>query len=157
MDLFFWLLLNLGVPIAGPLFMLALFAVTHGKAVARQLVVESVKNGQLFWSAIALSAAAIYEAAAALEGRKGPVPLLELAIAVFSLIAFTSSILVMLATLKGYGDRTAASDVTVSPAGPPVVAIPSLSSSAVGVSIWLTGGTLFLFGLLHAYVSDWLS
>jgi hypothetical protein len=108
MDLFFWLLLNLGVPIVGPIFILALFSVTHGKALARQLIFASIAEGQLFWSAIALSAAAIYEVTAALEQQKGRTPFLELAIAAFGLIAFTCSILVMLATLKAYSDRSAA-------------------------------------------------
>jgi hypothetical protein len=99
MDFFFWLLLNLAAPIVGPVFTLALVAVTHGYAVARQLIVESVKDGQLLWSAIALSASATYEAVAALEAR-GAVPVLEFCIAVFGATAFACSVIVMTATIK---------------------------------------------------------
>ncbi|MGF7135009.1 hypothetical protein P3T40_006515 [Paraburkholderia sp. EB58] len=47
MDLFFWLLLNLCVPLAGPVSLLALFSLTHGYGVARELIVESVRGGRL--------------------------------------------------------------------------------------------------------------
>jgi hypothetical protein len=67
MNLFFWMLLNLGVPIAGPIFTLALVAPTHGWRVAKTLIAASVKDGQLFWCAIGLCAAAVYEAVTALE------------------------------------------------------------------------------------------
>jgi hypothetical protein len=60
--------------------LLALFSLTHGCGVARQLIVESVRGGQLLWSAISLSAAAIYEAITLLEVR-GATPMLELSIA----------------------------------------------------------------------------
>ncbi|MFL9953466.1 hypothetical protein PQR25_27545 [Paraburkholderia nemoris] len=54
MNLFFWMLLNLGVPIVGPIFTLALVAPTHGWRVAKALIAASVKDGQLFWCAIGL-------------------------------------------------------------------------------------------------------
>jgi hypothetical protein len=54
MNLFFWMLLNLGVPIAGPIFTLALVAPAHGWRVAKALIAASVKDGQLFWCAIGL-------------------------------------------------------------------------------------------------------
>jgi hypothetical protein len=154
MNLFFWLLLNLGVPIAGPIFMLTLFSVTHGKALARRLIVESVAKGQLLWSAIALSAAAIYELATALENQRGLTSFLELAIAAFTLIAFTCSILVTLATLKDYSERLAR-DEAEPPAGIPRIAMNSIHSSPAAtlkVSIWLTATAAFLFAALHTYV-----
>ncbi len=58
MNYFFWLLLNL----SGPVFFLALAAVSYGRAVAGEIILESVKDGQLYWSAIAISAAGFYEA-----------------------------------------------------------------------------------------------
>jgi hypothetical protein len=133
MTYFLWLLLNLGVPILGPFCILAPVAVSHGRAVAKQMMFESVKDGQLLWSAIAVAAAAIYElctslakengvsnlaavtshAATAPQGASAPVEAasglstttLELTIIFFSLIAFYSALLVMLATLKSYNDR----------------------------------------------------
>ncbi|WP_176377852.1 hypothetical protein [Paraburkholderia youngii] len=57
MNLFFWVLLNLAVPIAGPIFTLALVAPAYGWRVARTMIAASVKDGQLFWCAIGLCAA----------------------------------------------------------------------------------------------------
>ncbi|WNC88242.1 hypothetical protein RI103_10885 [Paraburkholderia sp. FT54] len=71
MNLFFWMLLNLGVPIIGPIFTLALVVPAHGWHVAKTLIAGSVKDGQLFWCAIGLFASAIYEAVTALERGRG--------------------------------------------------------------------------------------
>jgi hypothetical protein len=104
MDLFFWLLLNLCVPLAGPVSLLALFSLTHGCGVARQLIVESVRGGQLLWSAISLSAAAIYEAITLLEVR-GATPMLELSIAVHCFIGCACATLIMIMTTADHEER----------------------------------------------------
>lgn len=155
MNAFFWWLLNIGVPIAGPILMLGLFAVTHGQALARLLIYESIKSGQLLWSAIAISASAVYESATALERQTGPAPLLELAIAAFLVIAFACSMLVMLVTLKQHGDRSFALRRRTGGAG----AWPGLADThlpengTISASIWLTAGASLLFGALHIIVS----
>jgi hypothetical protein len=146
MDFFFWLLLNLAAPIVGPVFTLALVAVTHGYAVARQLIVESVKDGQLLWSAIALSASATYEAVAALEAR-GAVPVLEFCIAVFGATAFACSVIVMTATIKACTEglieqsrsKRVQRKVTSAPVG------------LVAVSIGLTGFVAVAYTTMHVY------
>jgi hypothetical protein len=159
MNAFFWWLLNIGVPIAGPILMLGLFSVTHGKAVARQLIVESIKGGQLLWSAIAISAAALYEGATALEREPGPAPLLELAVTTFLLIAFACSMLVMLITIKHHDDRLRAPSAYLNLSGKGARAAglaprsPFPETAAVTASIWLTGAAALLFGALHMVVS----
>jgi hypothetical protein len=107
MDLFFWLLLSLGVPLVGRLFALGLPAFTHGSCVARQLIVESVKDGQLLWSTISLCATGIYEVITTLEAR-GATPVLELSTTLYCLIACGCSVLVMMATTAGCEKRSAA-------------------------------------------------
>lgn len=157
MNAFFWWLLNIGVPIAGPILMLGLFSVTHGKAVARLLIVESIKGGQLLWSAIAISAAALYEGATALEREPGPAPLLELAVTAFLLIAFACSMLVMLITIKHHDDRSRAPSGHLRGKGARASALapasPFPETAAVTASIWLTGAAALLFGALHMVVS----
>ncbi|HVW49218.1 MULTISPECIES: hypothetical protein [unclassified Trinickia] len=154
MNAFFWWLLNIGVPIAGPVCMLGLFSVTHGKGVARLLIYESLKGGQLLWSAIAISATAIYESATVLERRAGPAPLFELAIAAFLMIAFTCSMLVMLVTLKQHDDRTLAYARRRTQAAWPLSTDLRLPEDAtVSTSVWLTGAAALLFGALHMIVS----
>lgn len=101
MDIFFWLLLNLCAPIAGPPFTLALAAFAYGYRAAWHLIVDSIKDGQLLWTAMALAASAIYEAIVALE-RRGAAPALELAITAFSLLAFACSVVVMSATTSAH-------------------------------------------------------
>ncbi len=48
MNYFFWFLLKLGVPILGPIFILFLTIVSFGRDTAHELIVASVKNGQLY-------------------------------------------------------------------------------------------------------------
>jgi hypothetical protein len=144
MNLFFWMLLNLGVPIFGPIFTLALVAPAHGWRVARTLIAASVKDGQLFWCAIGLCAAAVYEAVTALERGSGVVPALESAIVGLCILAFSCSIVVMSALVNAHHDRAAyirnrqKRFVT-----------GSLSRTVIGTSILATSFAATLFVILH--------
>lgn len=146
MDLCFWLLLNLCVPITGPICMLALFSLTHGYGVARQLIIESVRGGQLLWSAISLSAAAIYEAITMLEAR-GSTPALEVSIAIYCLIVWACSTLVMMATTADQEERLSPRSRRRG-----VRANNTLSRSRlVLVSICLVGLVVVVFTSTHLY------
>jgi hypothetical protein len=113
MNYFFWLLLNIGVPLFGPVAMLATVAVSYGRTVAKRLIFDSVKDGQLFWSAIAISAAAVYELITALENGvvrvttpishaslNVPHGVLQFLLFGFLSFAFVGSLLVMLISLR---------------------------------------------------------
>ncbi|MGF6771362.1 hypothetical protein P3T18_003841 [Paraburkholderia sp. GAS199] len=100
MNLFFWALLNLFVPIFGPIFTLALMAPTHGRAIAWRLIRASVRDGQLFWCAIGLCAAALYEAMTAFERGRVGVLVLEASVFALVMLAFISSMLVTSLSLK---------------------------------------------------------
>lgn len=59
-----WLLLNIGVPILAPIALLLLLGLTKKyRYRVRELVGRSIGEGQLFWTIIAMCAAATYEAA----------------------------------------------------------------------------------------------
>ncbi|TFW27828.1 hypothetical protein E4L96_03225 [Massilia arenosa] len=59
-----WLLLTIVVPLIAPVALLALLALSRRfRHRARELLHRSIREGQLCWTAIALSAAATYEAA----------------------------------------------------------------------------------------------
>ncbi|MGF6466859.1 hypothetical protein [Paraburkholderia youngii] len=60
----------------------ALVAPAYGWRVVRTMIAASVKVGQLFWCAIGLCAAAIYEAVMALEQGSGESSMLALGIVV---------------------------------------------------------------------------
>src|ERR1700761_2315863 len=149
MNLFFWMLLNLGVPIVGPIFTLALVAPTHGWRVAKALIAASVKDGQLFWCAVGLCAAAVYEAVTALEIGRGGVPLLEFAIVAFCIAAFVCSNIVTLSLLNASRDQTA----TRIHDRQGRFATGALSHVAIVVSILITSIIAILFAILHVYVN----
>jgi hypothetical protein len=145
MNLFFWTLLNLGVPIAGPIFTLALVAPTHGWRVAKTLIAASVKDGQLFWCAIGLCAAAVYEAVTALERGSGVVATLESAIVGFCMLAFSCSIVVMSALVNTHRERAA----PIASNGQTPFVAGSLSPVAIGASVFTTSVAAVLFAILH--------
>ncbi|CAE6797494.1 hypothetical protein [Paraburkholderia aspalathi] len=145
MNLFFWMLLNLGVPIVGPIFTLALVAPTHGWRVAKALIAASVKDGQLFWCAIGLCATAVYEAVTALERGSGVVPILAFAIAGFCIVAFSCSTIVMSALVNAHHDR--AGTQAHNRRTPDVAGL--LSPVAIGASIFATAVAAVLFAILH--------
>ncbi|MDE1181082.1 hypothetical protein [Paraburkholderia sp.] len=138
MNFFFWILLNLGVPLLGPIFTLALVAPTHGLTFARNLIVESIKDGQLLWSTIALSAAATYEAVTELE-KHGVSTWLELAAAFFCCLAFMASTIVMTETMKPHLRRTRRS--------------ATRTRAVTSISIFLTAVVAILFATLHYHTS----
>jgi hypothetical protein len=144
MNLFFWTLLNLGVPIVGPIFTLALVAPTHGWRVAKTLIAASVKDGQLFWCSIGLCAAAVYEAVTALERGSGVVPALESMIAGFCVLAFACSTIVMSSLVNVHHDQAATS---IRDRRKPLVT-GALSRVAIGTSILTTSVAAILFAIL---------
>jgi hypothetical protein len=149
MNLLFWTLLNLGVPIIGPIFTLALVAPTHGLRVARALIAASVKDGQLFWCAIGLCAAAIYEAVTALERGSAGVPMLELGIAGFCFAAFTCSVVVMLVSIKAHQERETRAILPKHA----VFTAEARSRRTMGVSIAATLVVAICFSVLHVYLN----
>ncbi|MFL9994903.1 hypothetical protein PQR34_09860 [Paraburkholderia sediminicola] len=148
MNLFLWMLLNLGVPIVGPIFTLALVAPTHGWRVAKTLIAASVKDGQLFWCAIGLCAAAVYEAVTALELGRGTVPVLEGAIAGFCMLAFACSNIVMSSLVNARQDQAAACIRDRQKR----FATGALSRVAIATSILATSLAATLFAILHVHL-----
>lgn len=145
MNLFFWTLLNLGVPIFGPIFTLALVAPAHGWRVAKALIAASVKDGQLFWCAIGVCAAAIYEAVAALERGGGAMATLALAIVGFCMLAFACSTIVMSSLVSARHERMATCILDRQKR----FVVGSLSRVAIGVSILATSIAALFFAILH--------
>jgi hypothetical protein len=150
MNLFFWMFLNLGVPIIGPIFTLALVAPAQGWHVARALIAASVKDGQLFWCAIGLCASAVYEAVTALERGSREVSFLAFSIVGFCAMAFVCSNIVMLCSVSVWDDRL---DMPVTD-GQTRVARRTLSRHAIGLSILLTVATAIPFAILHIHLNS---
>jgi hypothetical protein len=150
MNYFFWLLLNIGVPLFGPIAMLATVAVSYGKTTAKRLIFESVKDGQLFWSAIAISAAAVYEVIVALDREVAhsrpatsdgslniPHWALQVFLFAFIVLAFLGSLFVLASSLKKL-DRACQTSTS-----------PAILQRDAKVSIWLAATTTLCFAILH--------
>jgi hypothetical protein len=148
MNLFFWMLLNLGVPIVGPIFTLALVAPAHGWRVAKALIAASVKDGQLFWCAIGLCASAAYEVGAALERGSREMPTLAFCMAGLCLIGFVCSMLVMSGSVNVHYGRLEAG---VRPWTTPAI-VQAFSRAEVGISIFFTFVAAILFAFLHVHL-----
>lgn len=153
MNLFFWTLLNLGVPIVGPVFTLALVAPTHGWRTAKRLIGASVKDGQLFWCAIGLCAAAIYEAVTALERGGGNSGMLAVSVAALCIIAFVSSNVVMNSALIADCSHMRVAR-RLEPTHDQALPGGTLSRGAVGVSICLTVLAASTFIAIHVKISN---
>ena len=101
-----WLFFNVAVPLLAPIALLPLLSMsrTHqGKP--RSLIRRAVQDGQLFWTVIALCAAACYEVAGLLSklggkaGHEGEELLAWLAVSLLIIMIIGSSALVLLGTL----------------------------------------------------------
>jgi hypothetical protein len=149
MNLFFWMLLNLGVPIIGPVFTLALVAPAHGWPAAKALIAASVNDGQLFWCASGLSACAAYEVVAALERGSPDVPILALCMVGLCIMGFVCSVLVMLGSVNAYRHRI---DKGVRDGTQPVI-VYAFSRIEVILSVLLTLVAAILFAFLHVHFS----
>jgi hypothetical protein len=85
---------------------------------------------------------------------QGGAPLLESAIATFSLVVLTRSVVVTSATLQAYEERMTAHGATF-----PTIGItgahrrPTEAATTVKVSIFLTAFAAFSFTCLHIYLS----
>ncbi|TDG02175.1 hypothetical protein E1N52_41065 [Paraburkholderia guartelaensis] len=180
LDIAFWILMNLVVPILAPIGVLGLTRFSHDATAAKELMSEAVKDGQLYWSSMAICSSAVWELCAGLEDKHHAFPhaLLQFFIVVFGLIGIASVLIVALTTLQGYMDRThkAAAAATAVAAGTaaaaaqpaPAAHVPGAQpgnpggnttppvvpkSAMVVVSIRLTALAAFLFAGLHSYMS----
>ncbi|PRY03476.1 hypothetical protein [Paraburkholderia sp. BL25I1N1] len=148
MNLFFWVLLNLGVPIIGPIFTLVLVAPAHGWHVAKALIAGSVKDGQLFWCAIGLCASAVYEVVTALERGSAEAPVLAYYAAGLCVAAFTCSSLVMSGLVNTHYERTKAK---APPRNKPF-ADGAFSRMEIAMSILFACGAAFILAFLHVHL-----
>ncbi|WP_233234941.1 hypothetical protein [Bordetella sp. LUAb4] len=144
-----WIMMNLLIPVVGPMLLLGLITPIRGFGVAKQLIKESVDDGQLYWSTIALSAAAIYEAIDAFQEDRGAPLYLGLMISICVLIALVASIIVMLATLDSYNQNaTNSTDSTEARRNGTGSAVSNLAK----VSYWLTLAVVVCSGLQHIFL-----
>ncbi|MGB9109847.1 MAG: hypothetical protein WCC39_14290 [Telluria sp.] len=144
---FGWLLLNVAVPLLAPIAFFPLLNAGKGySGRVRELIMRSVREGQLFWTVIAMCAAASYEAAVhmgELEGDEiaGGTSIAWAAIAWHVAIIISSAVLIVLNTMDAAdADVQAAEGVDQAP-------------QIMVVSIWMSIATAVSFTATHLWAS----
>lgn len=147
---FGWLLLNVAVPLLAPIALLPLLgAGKKYRGRVRELIMRSLREGQLFWTVIAMCAAASYEAAVHMGELKGE------EISFGSTIAWTaivwhiaiiiiSSVLVLLGTMDAADEEVHAATTRAADAQAPRIMV---------VSIWMSIATAVSFTATHLWAS----
>ncbi|MRW94304.1 hypothetical protein GJ699_30445 [Duganella sp. FT80W] len=132
-----WIIVHIAVPIFAPIALLPLLAIGQRfRSSAKEVVYNAVKNGQLLWAGIAMSAGACYEIGIYLEHASAlgrPFAWIGFTLCIF-FITF-SAVLVMLGAIDGLDDAPHAK-----------VAEPT---RIMVVSIFLTTASAVLFGFAH--------
>lgn len=137
LQFFAWLIVHIVVPIFAPIAMLPLLAIGRMfRSSANEVVYNAVKNGQLLWAGIAMSAGACYEIGVYLEhasvlGRA--YAWIGLSMGIFFMIF--SSVLVMLGAIDGLDEVFDAKRAE--------------PSRIMVMSISLTTAAAVLFGFAH--------
>ena len=141
-----WLLLNVAVPLLAPIALLPLLGASEEyRYDVRKLIRRSLQEGQLFWTVIAMCAAACYEAAghiATPEPMEISKVLTWFAIGWHVVMIVASSVLVLIGAIDAAKherrrDARPASDVLV--AAPRVMVL----------SVWLSAITAVTYGATH--------
>ncbi|HZV64474.1 MAG TPA: hypothetical protein VFG03_06150 [Telluria sp.] len=147
-----WFLLNVAVPLLAPIALLPLLSTSKRyPGTVKKLVRRSLQDGQLFWTVIALCAAAWYEAAGNLQRLSGNhdavnigIIIAWVAIAWHTLIIVFSSVLVLFGTMDAFDEELGQVRKKATQTGTPIPSIMRLS-------IWASAITAFSLTLTHAW------
>jgi hypothetical protein len=142
-----WLLLNLAVPLLAPIALLPLLGASKKyRGRVSEILQRSLQEGQLFWTVIAMCAAAWYEAAVHLgelggtvEQRSDGITIAWTAIGWHIGIIIVSSVLVLLGTMDAADEEVQASNGTERP------------SRLMVLSIWMASITAATFTATHLW------
>ncbi|HAT31527.1 MAG TPA: hypothetical protein DCW29_11935 [Janthinobacterium sp.] len=149
-------MLNTAVPLLAPIALLPLLGVSktyRGKV--KIVIMRSLQEGQLFWTVIAMCAAACYEAAGHLEelsgqaGAQSGATVAWIAIGWHVVIIIASSVLVLLGTMDAINEAPPATaaeklDAPQTDAAAPMIMV---------VSVWMSAVSAISFGATHLWAS----
>jgi hypothetical protein len=147
-----WILLNVGVPLLGPIALLPLLGASkkHRGNVGR-LIRRSLQEGQLFWTVIAMCAAACYELAGhfSSEGTRAEAQtraaIIWFGISWHVLIIVGASVLVLLGTIDAVNEED-------QPAGEQTPTAGNASRIMI-LSIWMAIISAASFCAVHVWAS----
>jgi hypothetical protein len=149
---FGWLLLNVAVPLLAPVAFFPLLGVNiEYRGRVRDLIMQSVRGGQLFWTVIAMCAAASYEAAgymSKLEGEEISIGLTIAwtAIAWHIVIIVISAVLIVLRTMDAMDEEVHAATLQAAED-------MGRASQIMLISIWMSIATAVSFTATHLWAS----
>lgn len=149
---FGWLLVNIAVPILAPIALFPLLSVgTKYRGRVHELVMRSIREGQLFWTVIAMCAAASYEAAVYMSGLEGEEisfgrTIAWTAIAWHIALIVISAVLIVLRTMEATDEEVHAA--TLQAAGD-----AGQAPQIMVVSIWMLVATAVSFTATHLWAS----
>ncbi|WLI89055.1 hypothetical protein Q4S45_20500 [Massilia sp. R2A-15] len=144
--------MNVAVPLLAPIALLPLLGLgKKHRGRVRELIMRSLQEGQLFWTVIAMCAAASYEAAVHLGELKGTFSEISLgttvawtAILWHMVIVVISSVLVLLGTMD-------AADEEVHEASVIAASGTAQAPRIMVVSIWMSLATAVSFTATHVW------
>lgn len=143
-----WLLLNVGVPLLAPIALLPLlFASKRYQGNVGKLMRRSLQEGQLFWTVIALCAAACYEASghvACAADQETSKVIISIFVGWHVLIIVGSSVLVLLGAIDTV-DETGVGVVQAA------VEVDGKMSRVMRVSIWTSAIVAISFSITHLW------
>ena len=140
-----WLLVNVAVPVLAPICFFPLLSVGRkSRGRVRELVMQSVRGGQLFWTVIALCAAASYKAAVYMSGLEGEEVPAWTAIGWHITIIVISAVLIVLRTME-------ATDEEVHVETPQAPEDGDQAPQIVVVSVWLSIATAVSVTATHLW------
>jgi hypothetical protein len=97
-----WLLLNIGVPIFGPMLSLVAMTPIVGDEASRMLIRHSIRDGQLFWVSIGLCASGLYEVGTVEHAIAWPTTLRVFFLVVFCCFGIGSILVITGATIASH-------------------------------------------------------
>ena len=152
--IFGWLLLNVAAPLLAPIALLPLLGASRQyKGRVRELIMRSIQDGQLFWTVIAMCAAASYEAAVHLGELKGPPEDISFCRTIaWSAIAWHVAIIIISSILVLLGSMDAA-DVEGHSAAIQAAGGVGQAPRIMVVSIWMSMATAVSFTATHLWAS----
>jgi hypothetical protein len=147
-----WFVLNVAVPLLAPIALLPLLSASRKyPGTVRKLIRRSLQDGQLFWTVIAMCAAAWYEAAGNLQRLSGNHDAANIGIIIawisiggHTLITVISSVLVLFGTMDAFDEDTRQVRGEATQTAKPMPRIMRLS-------IWLSAFTALSLTLTHAW------
>lgn len=90
-----WLFLNIGVPIFAPMSILVSLSAVFGAHESRAMLRDAIDDGQLYWTAIGLCAAGLYEVLTANSGGVWPAAFCTALVLLYAFVGVVATVVIV--------------------------------------------------------------